>query len=34
MGAPRIDTVHAVQQLLTTHPPAATHYVTVDAWAP
>jgi peptidoglycan/xylan/chitin deacetylase (PgdA/CDA1 family) len=32
MGQPRIDTVRAVEQLLTSHPPASNPYVTVDAW--
>jgi peptidoglycan/xylan/chitin deacetylase (PgdA/CDA1 family) len=32
-GAARMDTVRAVEQLLTKHADAATRFVTVDAWA-
>jgi peptidoglycan-N-acetylglucosamine deacetylase len=33
MGAPRMDTVHAVDRLLTAHQGSETRFVTVDAWA-
>jgi peptidoglycan-N-acetylglucosamine deacetylase len=33
MGAPRMDSVRAVQRLLESHAGTATRFVTVDAWA-
>jgi peptidoglycan/xylan/chitin deacetylase (PgdA/CDA1 family) len=33
MGAPRMDTVRAVERLLEAHAGTATRFVTVDAWA-
>ena len=33
MGAPRTDSVHAVERLLEAHAGTATRFVTVDAWA-
>jgi peptidoglycan-N-acetylglucosamine deacetylase len=33
MGAPRMDSVRAVERLLESHARTATRFVTVDAWA-